>query len=78
MPEIVLVHGIGQEHKSATELEEGLDEGAWLPALARGVKTAGFKKLSERIWRDGQGRGGPRGTHGLLRRPVLGPRAARR
>jgi hypothetical protein len=45
MAEIVLVHGIGQEHGKADELEN-----VWLEALSRGVAAAGFPKFSARIW----------------------------
>jgi len=44
---IVLVHGIAQEHRSADELEA-----EWLPALAGGLRLAGFPDLADRLWRD--------------------------
>jgi hypothetical protein len=46
MAEIVLVHGIDQQQKSADKLES-----AWLPALAGGVRVAGFPEVADRIWR---------------------------
>jgi hypothetical protein len=45
MAEIVLVHGIGQHQKSAEVLEKD-----WLPALACGVRGAGFPDVADRIW----------------------------
>ncbi|PTR09166.1 hypothetical protein C8R32_104245 [Nitrosospira sp. Nsp5] len=47
MAEIVLVHGIDQQQKSADKLES-----AWLPALAGGVRDAGFADVADRIWRN--------------------------
>jgi len=44
---IILVHGIAQEQSGADELE-----GKWLPALAGGVRTAGFPIIADRLWRD--------------------------
>lgn len=46
MAEIVLVHGIDQQQKSADKLES-----EWLPALAGGVRLAGFPDVADRIWR---------------------------
>lgn len=46
MAEIILVHGIDQQQKSADSLEKD-----WLPALAGGVRTAGFPGIADRIWR---------------------------
>ena len=46
MAVIVLVHGIDQQQKSADKLES-----EWLPALAGGVRTAGFPHIADRIWR---------------------------
>jgi hypothetical protein len=46
MTVIVLVHGIDQQQKSADKLE-----GEWLPALAGGVRTAGFPNIADRLWR---------------------------
>jgi hypothetical protein len=45
--EIVLVHGIDQQQKSADRLES-----EWLPALAGGVRAGGFPEIADRIWRD--------------------------
>jgi hypothetical protein len=53
MATIVLVHGIDQQQKSADTLET-----EWLPALAGGVRTAGFPEIADRLWRD---RATPRG-----------------
>jgi hypothetical protein len=47
MAEIVLVHGIDQQQKSADMLEC-----QWAPCLAGGVRTAGFPEVADRIWRD--------------------------
>src|SRR5262245_5626810 len=47
MATIVLVHGIAQEQKAADVLEE-----TWLPALAGGVRTAGFPQVADLLWRD--------------------------
>jgi hypothetical protein len=47
MAEIVLVHGIDQQQKSADMLES-----QWAPCLAGGVRTAGFPEVADRIWRD--------------------------
>lgn len=46
MADIVLVHGIGQEHQTADSLEAD-----WLPALADGVRVAGFVDIADNIWR---------------------------
>jgi hypothetical protein len=46
MAEIVLVHGIDQQQKSADKLES-----EWLPALAGGVRVAKFPDVADRIWR---------------------------
>jgi len=46
MAEIVLVHGVAQQQKSADMLES-----EWLPALAGGVRTGGFPEVADRIWR---------------------------
>jgi hypothetical protein len=46
MAEVVLVHGIAQEQKSADGLEA-----EWLPSLAGGVRTAGHPELADRLWR---------------------------
>jgi hypothetical protein len=50
MATIVLIHGIAQEQYSADLLES-----RWLPALAGGVRTAGFPEVADRI---GRGPGG--------------------
>jgi hypothetical protein len=50
MAAIVLIHGIAQEQYSADLLES-----RWLPALAGGVRTAGFPEVADRIWRAGPG-----------------------
>lgn len=47
MAEIILVHGIDQQQKSADKLES-----AWLPALAGGIRDAGFPDVADRIWRN--------------------------
>jgi hypothetical protein len=47
LAEIVLVHGIDQQQKSADKLES-----EWLPCLAGGVRAAGFPDVAGRIWRD--------------------------
>ncbi|ONI70997.1 hypothetical protein ALI144C_51520 [Actinosynnema sp. ALI-1.44] len=46
MAEVVLVHGIAQEQKSADGLEAD-----WLPSLAGGVRVAGYPELADRLWR---------------------------
>jgi hypothetical protein len=50
---IVLIHGIANEQGSADTLEA-----EWLPALAGGVRTAGFGALADRLWRQGPVAGG--------------------
>ena len=47
MAEIVLVHGIDQQQKSADMLES-----QWTPCLAGGVRTAGFPEVADCIWRE--------------------------
>ena len=47
MAEIVLVHGIDQQQKSADRLES-----EWLPSLAGGVRVAGFSAIADHIWRN--------------------------
>lgn len=54
MAEIVLVHGTGQQLKSAASLEEH----EWLPSLAQGLRKAGFEQVADGIWQEGHGRGG--------------------
>jgi len=51
--QIVLVHGIAQEQRSADELEA-----EWLPALAGGLRIAGYPDLADRLWRDRPAEGG--------------------
>ncbi|ALG12399.1 hypothetical protein [Kibdelosporangium phytohabitans] len=46
MAEVVLVHGIAQEQKSADGLEAD-----WLPSLAGGVRVAGHPELADRLYR---------------------------
>src|SRR5580658_1929567 len=53
MAAIVLVHGIDQQQKSADKLES-----EWLPALAGGLRAAGFPDLADRLWRDAGKPGG--------------------
>jgi hypothetical protein len=47
MAEIVLIHGIDQQQKSADRLES-----EWLPALASGVRMARFPDIADRICGD--------------------------
>ena len=54
MAVVVMVHGIGQEQRSADTLE-----GEWLTNLAGGVRTAGDGDLADRLWRL---RAGPQGV----------------
>jgi hypothetical protein len=44
----VLVHGIAQEQRSADELEA-----KWLPALAGGLRIAGYPDLADGLWHKG-------------------------
>jgi hypothetical protein len=44
MAQIVLVHGIAQEQRSAAELEH-----EWIPSLAGGLANAGHRELSDRL-----------------------------
>jgi hypothetical protein len=53
MAEIILVHGIDQQQKPADKLES-----EWIPALAGGVRVAGFPTIADRIWRDAGKPGG--------------------
>ncbi|MGH7965543.1 MAG: hypothetical protein ACRERD_27650 [Candidatus Binatia bacterium] len=53
MSTIILVHGIDQQQRSADGLEN-----EWLPALAGGVRVAGFPTLADQLWRDRSGPGG--------------------
>jgi hypothetical protein len=52
MADVVLIHGIDQQQKSADLLEKD-----WLPALAGGVRTAGFPDIADCIWRAQRGLG---------------------
>jgi hypothetical protein len=51
--QIVLVHGIAQEQRSADALEA-----EWLPALAGGLRIAGYPDLADRLWRERPVKGG--------------------
>jgi hypothetical protein len=42
MVDTVLVHGTGQEQRPADVLEE-----EWLPALAGGVRLAGYQEIAD-------------------------------
>ena len=53
MATIVLVHGIAQEQLSSDSLEN-----EWIPAMAGGVRKAGFSEIADRLWRN---RSEPRG-----------------
>ncbi len=53
MAQIVLVHGIAQEQRSADELEA-----EWLPALAGGLRIAGYPDLADGLWRERPVEGG--------------------
>lgn len=46
MAEIILVHGIGQQHASADKLES-----VWLPTLAGAIRNFGDPDLADRLWR---------------------------
>ena len=46
MANVVLVHGIAQEQRSADSLEN-----EWGPALAGGVRAAGFADVADLLWR---------------------------
>ena len=47
MADIVLVHGIAQEQRSADDLEA-----EWLPSLAGGLRNAGHPHLADRVHRE--------------------------
>lgn len=47
MAHIILVHGIGHQQSTADGLEA-----TWLPALAGGIRLAGFIHLADRLWRE--------------------------
>jgi hypothetical protein len=53
MAEIILVHGVDQQQMTADKLES-----EWIPALAGGVRVAGFPTIADRIWRDAAMPGG--------------------
>src|SRR4051794_39425419 len=53
MAEVILIHGIAQEQRTADSLES-----EWLPALAGGVRLAGYPHLADRLWRHGPAHGG--------------------
>jgi hypothetical protein len=42
-----MILGIAHEQMAADVLEE-----VWLPALAGGVRTAGFSRIADLLWRD--------------------------
>jgi hypothetical protein len=46
MAQVVLVHGIAQQQRSADSLERD-----WLPDLAGGVRIAGYPQIADRLWR---------------------------
>jgi hypothetical protein len=48
MAHVVLVHGIANETEAADTIEA-----SWLPALAGGVRIAGFPAISDKLWRNG-------------------------
>ncbi len=45
MATVILLHGIGQEQRSADSLEN-----EWLPDLAGGIRNAGYPDLADQIW----------------------------
>src|SRR3954451_6261511 len=47
MAHVVFVHGIAQEQLSADSLEA-----EWIPALAGGVRNAGYPRVADRLRRD--------------------------
>jgi hypothetical protein len=51
MADIVLVHGIAQEQRSAASLET-----EWLPGLAGGLENAGYTALADRLRREADSR----------------------
>jgi hypothetical protein len=53
MAVVVLVHGIDQQQLSADSLEA-----EWLPALAGGVRMAGWQDIADSLWRAGPVAGG--------------------
>jgi hypothetical protein len=51
--DVVLVHGIDHQLSSADTIEQ-----SWGPALAGGVRAAGFPEVADRLWRTGPVAGG--------------------
>ncbi len=49
MADIVLVHGIAQEQRSADDLES-----EWLPSLAGGLRNAGYAHVADRVRRESE------------------------
>lgn len=68
MAEIVLVHGIDQQQKSADILES-----QWLPCLAGGVRTAGYPEVADRIWRHANDPGSIETRMAFYGSPFLAP-----
>lgn len=46
MAEIILVHGIDQQFKSAQALKA-----EWLPKLSQGLRAAGYGELADQVWK---------------------------
>src|SRR3954447_18034580 len=46
MADVVLVHGIDQQQRSAESLEA-----EWVPDLAGGIRISGFPQIADLIWR---------------------------
>jgi hypothetical protein len=53
MAHVVLVHGISHQLDSADTIEK-----EWAPALAGGVRTAGFGEVADLLWRNSKQPGG--------------------
>jgi hypothetical protein len=53
MAHVILVHGIAHENDAAEIIEKD-----WGPALAGGVRLAGFPAVADRLWRNGPVAGG--------------------
>lgn len=53
MAQVILVHAIANEREAADTIE-----GLWLPALAGGVRTAGFPSIADKLWPNGAAAGG--------------------
>ena len=51
--QVILVHGISQEQEAPDTIERD-----WAPALAGGVRLAGFAEVADRLWRQGPVAGG--------------------